>query len=389
MNRNSGKILIVDDLPENVMVVEKVLQKEGFVTEIATAGEEAIDRIKAFKPDLVLLDVLMPKVDGFEVARRIKANEDTKYVPIIFLTALNEPKYIVEGFKTGGVDFITKPFNLTELMMRVKTHVDLKKAQEANEKLIEQLRRANEDLNSAKIKLTELNANKDKFFSIIAHDLRNPFLGFFKLADFIHSEYENLSKEEIQEMVNDIYASAEKLNKLLENLLAWSRIQLGKVKPRYDKYLFKQIIDMNVNLFSDLAKSKNITINVDIAEDLEIITDLQMFNTVIRNIISNAVKFTHIFGEVNISAETDDNTIRLSIKDNGIGMSEDEINKLFSIDTQILKTGTEGEAGTGLGMILTKELLDKLGYDIVVKSELDVGTTFSIIIPVNNIPGIT
>ncbi len=378
--------MIVDDLPENVMIVEKVLQKEGFTTEIATEGEEAIDRILAFKPDLVLLDVLMPRIDGFEVARRIKANKDTKYVPIIFLTALNEPKYIVEGFKTGGVDFITKPFNLTELMMRVKTHVDLKKAQEANERLIDQLRRANEDLNAAKNKLTELNANKDKFFSIIAHDLRNPFLGFFKLADYLHEEFDKMDKEDIREMINDIYGSAEKLNKLLENLLAWSRIQLGKVKPHYDKYLLEQIIDMNVNLFSDLIKSKNINIEITVPDSLEIVTDLQMFNTILRNIISNAVKFTHLFGKVNISAIADSDVIRLSIKDDGIGMSEDEISKLFSIDTQILKTGTAGEAGTGLGMILTKELLDKLGYCINVKSELDRGTTFTISIPIKEIP---
>jgi len=377
--------LIVDDLPENIMVVETTLQKEGFNTEIATTGKDAINHIRAVKPDLVLLDVLMPKVDGFEVARRIKADEETAYVPIIFLTALNEPKYIIEGFNAGGVDFISKPFNLTELLARVKTHVELKKSQEANVELIDRLKSTNEDLNQTKNKLTESNNNKDKFFSIIAHDLRNPFQGFYKLTDYIHTEFHNLDRQELKEMIDDIFASAEKLNKLLENLLAWSRIQLGKITIRKETYSLRQIIDMDIRLFDDVAKAKSINILNNIDDDISIYTDLQMFNTVIRNLISNAVKFTNVFGKVVISAIVEDGMIKLNIADDGIGMSDDELKKIFCIDTQILKTGTAGESGTGLGMILTKELLDKLGYNIKIKSKVDSGTSFTIEIPLTEV----
>jgi signal transduction histidine kinase len=383
--KNKGLILIVDDLPENIMVVETTLQKEGFNTEIATCGKDAIERIRAVKPDLVLLDVLMPKVDGFEVARRIKANTDTAYVPIIFLTALNDPKYIIEGFNAGGVDFISKPFNLTELLARVKTHVELKKAEEANVELINRLQKTNDDLNITKNQLAESNNNKDKFFSIIAHDLRNPFQGFYKLSDYIHTEFHNLDREELKEMIDDIYFSAEKLNKLLENLLAWSRIQLGKITVRKENYNLRQIIDMDIRLFDDSAKDKNIHILNDVDDNINIFTDLQMFNTVIRNIISNAIKFTNVFGKVLITAVKKKDAVLLTIDDDGIGMSDDELGKLFSIDTQILKTGTAGESGTGLGMILTKELLDKLGYDIAIKSEIDKGTSFTIEIPFSKV----
>jgi signal transduction histidine kinase len=385
MIKDKGLILIVDDLPENIMVVETTLQKEGFNTEIATTGKDAINHIRAVKPDLVLLDVLMPKVDGFEVARRIKADEETAYVPIIFLTALNEPKYIIEGFNAGGVDFISKPFNLTELLARVKTHVELKKSQEANVELIDRLKSTNEDLNQTKNKLTESNNNKDKFFSIIAHDLRNPFQGFYKLTDYIHTEFHNLDRQELKEMIDDIFASAEKLNKLLENLLAWSRIQLGKITIRKETYSLRQIIDMDIRLFDDVAKAKSINILNNIDDDISIYTDLQMFNTVIRNLISNAVKFTNVFGKVVISAIVEDGMIKLNIADDGIGMSDDELKKIFCIDTQILKTGTAGESGTGLGMILTKELLDKLGYNIKIKSKVDSGTSFTIEIPLTEV----
>ncbi len=385
MKTENGKILIVDDLPENVLVVEKTLQKEGFSTEIATSGEEAIERIKVIRPDLVLLDVLMPKTDGFEVARRIKSDEDIKYVPIIFLTALNEAKYIIEGFNIGGVDFISKPFNLTELLARVKTHVDLKKAQESNKELINKLKITNQDLKTAKTKLTELNNNKDKFFSIIAHDLRNPFLGFYKLTEYINSEFDNLSREELREMLSDIYKSADKLNKLLENLLAWARIQLGKIVIRKEEYNLRQIVDMNVGVFESNAAAKNITVINDVDDDISIVTDLQMINTVIRNIFSNAIKFSDVFGKVMISTEKKNDSLLLRIDDFGIGMDKEELSKLFSIDTQTIKTGTAGESGTGLGMILTKELLDKLEYKIRVKSEVDKGASFIIEIPTDDI----
>jgi len=381
MKSNNGVILIVDDLPENVMVVEKTLQKEGYRTEIATTGAEALDRLKANQPDLVLLDVLMPKVDGFEVCRQIKADEDLAHIPIIFLTALNEPKYIIQGFNAGGVDFISKPFNLTELLARVKTHVDLKKAQEENRRYIEQMKKTNEQLSKAKNMLTELNNNKDKFFSIIAHDLRNPFQGFYKLTEYISREFDTLDMGELKTMIMDMSASSKKLNKLLENLLAWSRVQLGKITVKMEEHNLKQLIDVNITLFNDIAGSKNININNKVHHQFKVFTDIQMFNTVIRNIISNAIKFTDVFGEVSLSASRQNGSVLLSIEDNGIGMAPDELSQLFSIDTQAVKSGTAGEIGTGLGLILSKELLDRIDCSIAVKSRAGEGSTFILKIP--------
>ena len=381
MKNNKGIILIVDDLPENVLVVEKTLQREGYRTAIATSGEEAIERVQTIRPDLILLDVLMPKVDGFEVCRQIKADPDLNYVPVIFLTALNEPKYILEGFEAGGVDFISKPFNLTELLARVKTHVDLKKTQAENELNISKLKKANHELNLAKNMLTELNGNKDKFFSIIAHDLRNPFLGFYKLIDFINREFDNIDRNELKTMINDMSKSAEKLNKLLENLLAWSRIQLGKISVRKENINLKQIVDLSLALFHDFARHKNINIRNQVDENLTVYTDVQMINTVLRNLISNALKFSDVFSEISVSSLVHNGNILLSVEDNGIGISADELSKLFQVGSHVVKTGTDGEFGTGLGLILSKELLDKLGASVAVKSQVDKGTTFTIRLP--------
>jgi len=381
MKNNNGLILIVDDLPENVLVVEKTLQKEGYRTEIATTGAETMERLKVISPDLILLDVLMPKVDGFEVCRLIKSDSQLSHIPIIFLTALNEPKYIIEGFEAGGVDFISKPFNLTELLARVHTHVQLKKTMEENRQFIRKLKKANEELNEAKIKLTDMNSNKDKFFSIIAHDLRNPFQGFYKLTEYISKEFENLSSDELRTMIMDMSHSSKKLNKLLENLLAWSRVQLGKITVKMEEHNLKQLIDINITLFNDISKNKNINIINNIKPKYNVYTDIQMFNTVFRNLLSNAIKFTDLFGEVKIYSSNQNGSILLSIEDNGIGMAPDELSQLFSIDTQAIKTGTAGEFGTGLGLILSKELLDRIDCSIAVKSKVDQGTTFILKIP--------
>jgi signal transduction histidine kinase len=381
MKSNKGLILIVDDLPENVMVVEKTLQREGYRTEIATTGQEAIERFSKIKPDLILLDILMPKIDGFEVCRNIKAMPASKNVPIIFLTALSEPKYIVQGFEAGSVDFITKPFNLTELLARVQTHIELKKSHEENEQYIAKLRKANQDLNAVKNQLTEMNSNKDKFFSIIAHDLRNPFLGFYKLIDLIHKEFDNIEREELRTMISDISKSSEKLNKLLENLLTWSRIQLGKVSVRREQVNLKQMVELSANMFIETAKSKNISIKNEVDEVTEAFADIQILNTVLRNIISNAIKFTNVLGEIIIYTSSQNGNVLLTIEDNGIGISSDELTKLFLIETQVIKTGTAGEFGTGLSLILSKDLLDQMGASIAVKSQVDIGTKFIIRLP--------
>lgn len=379
--KKKGLILIVDDLPENVLVLEKTLQKEGYQTEIATTGSEAIERISHIKPDLILLDVLMPNMNGFQVCKIIKSKPENKTIPIIFLTALHEPNYVVEGFEVGGVDYIAKPFNLTELLARVQTHIRLKKALEDNDAYINKLKKANENLQNTKITLSELNNSKDKFFSIIAHDLRNPFQGFSKLTDYINKNFDTLSQEELKEMISDMNVSAIKLNKLLENLLTWAKIQLGKFSIKFAEHNLKQLVDINIILFQDTAQTKNIEIINTIPEDFVVYTDLQMMNVVIRNLLSNALKFTDLFGQVKFRAKKINHHILLTIEDNGIGIASDELPLLFAIDSQLIKTGTSGEFGTGLGLILVKELLDRLGSNILVKSYLDKGSSFTIKIP--------
>ena len=381
MKEHQGTVIIVDDLPDNVMQVEKTLQKKGYLCKIATTGIEALELIREIKPDLILLDILMPQVNGIETCKAIKSDESIKHIPVIFLTALNDSSYIIEAFKSGGVDYITKPFNNTELLVRVKSHIDLKKALEANRENITKLTQANRELNEARQLLTDLNNAKDKFFSIIAHDLRNPFQGLFKMTEFILKEKKNLSEEEIFSMLADIHSSADKLNRLLENLLTWSRIQLGKLTVNPESHNLYQIIDFCIQLFLDNAKQKNISITNNVPKDITIFADASMVNTVFRNLLSNAIKFTNILGSITINAELQGRNVVITVTDTGIGMSRNEVENIFRIDAKQLKSGTNGEIGTGIGLVLCKELVESNFGSISISSKLDHGTTFKVTLP--------
>ncbi len=382
MKEHQGTVIIVDDLPDNVMQVEKTLQKRGYLCKIATNGHEAMELIREIKPDLILLDILMPEINGIEICKTIKSDETLKNIPVVFLTALNDSNYIIEAFKSGGVDYITKPFNTTELLVRVKSHIDLKKALEDNRDNISKLTQANIELNEAREQLAELNNSKDKFFSIIAHDLRNPFQGLYKMSEFILKEFGTQSKEELHSMINDINSSAEKLNRLLENLLTWSRIQLGKLPVNPEPHNLYQLLDFCVQLFTDNAKQKNIAISNNVPKDIIIFTDASMVNTIFRNLLSNAIKFTNILGKIEINAHIDHNNAIITVEDNGMGISSDELKCIFRIDAKHLKTGTNGEVGTGIGLVLCKELAESNNGSISVTSKLDQGTVFTVILPV-------
>jgi PAS domain S-box-containing protein len=226
--------------------------------------------------------------------------------------------------------------------------------------------------------LLKLNFEKDKFFSIIAHDLRSPFTGFLGLTEIMVVDLPNLSMNKIQEFAVNIRTSATNLYRLLNNLLEWAQIQKGTINFYPSTIKFLVLVDECLSLIKEFAKTKEIEIVLDIPAGLEIFADKNMLQTVISNFVSNAVKFTQKGGKVNLSAKiNDDNCIEISIKDTGIGMSQHMIDDLFRIDVQTVRKGTEGELSTGLGLLLCKEFVEKHEGKIWVESIVGVGTTFN------------
>lgn len=349
---------MVDDNLQNLQVLGNTLRDHGFIPIAAVNGIEALEFVKRKIPDLILLDIMMPGMDGFEVCKKLKEDPFTQEIPIIFLTALSETESVVKGFELGAVDYITKPFNKKELITRVNTHLELKWARE---------------------ELKQANATKDKFFSIIAHDLKTPFTALITISELLVQE--KISNEEKEEFFRYIQEASKRGFDLLKNLLEWSRSQTKNIDFNPKELNLSFIIEDNIKLLQLSAKAKNIDLSSEIRKDLILNADENMLNTIIRNLISNAIKFTYDGGKVTIVAQKQEDQIEIRVIDSGIGIEPENIQKLFKIDKRFIKFGTKKEKGTGLGLVICKEFIDFHKGSISVESKIGKGSQFIVALP--------
>jgi signal transduction histidine kinase len=229
--------------------------------------------------------------------------------------------------------------------------------------------------------LKELNSTKDKLFSIISHDLRSPFSAILGFQDLLVSNYSGYTDEERIEMLRQVQSTTNQVYYLVENLLSWSRIQTNSIKPIPVLFNLKEILPDKIDLYQDIAKVKGITLESKIPDNLEGYADINIMTGVLRNLINNSIKFTPNGGKITISAEQENNHVLISVNDTGTGMSTTQINELFSIETTKSKQGTNGEPGSGLGLILCKEFTEKNKGQLRIESEEGKGSTFSFTIP--------
>ena len=246
----------------------------------------------------------------------------------------------------------------------------------------------NEEISRQKIaiqtqneQLQEINATKDKFFNIIAHDLKNPFNGIMGISEFIVSSWPDSTYEETVPLVKMIHESSQSAYNLLENLLEWSKAQTGRINFNPENFMFESLL-MEINdLLKNISEQKNISINYQITDKLELFADRNMIHTILRNLVTNAIKFTEANGKIVISAARTDNEVKVTVSDSGIGISDANKEKLFKISEKITSLGTDNEKGTGLGLLLCKEFVEKHGGKIWVESELGKGSNFIFTIP--------
>ncbi|MFC2136688.1 PAS domain S-box protein [Bacteroidota bacterium] len=240
-------------------------------------------------------------------------------------------------------------------------------------------------LTESNTKLQEANVTKDKFFSIIAHDLKSPIGALLNMVELLNNSYDTFTQDEIKYWINALYQSSSNTFNLLENLLTWSSIQRNAITYNPQHFDLFTLIDDNLDLLEASRSKKNISIKNNSALSIFVFADKQMITAVIRNLLSNAIKFTRIDGNIQINTELLNNDfVKLNISDDGIGMSEDKISQLFKLDIDISTKGTDGEKGTGLGLILCKEFIDKNKGKIWVESEEGKGSKFSFTIPLNS-----
>jgi len=350
-------VLLVDDKPDNLDVLLAHLHDAQLRMLVAQSGEEAIHITERFLPDLILLDVLMPPgIDGFETCRRLKANEKTTDIPIIFITALSDMNDKITGFQVGGVDYITKPLRHEEVLARVHTHLLLRRQRRQLE--IE-------------------NASKNKFFSIIAHDLRGPLHSIHELTKANRDLLERQEYDQVKKLLDLQYTATENLTKLLENLLTWARIQQGTIEFRPQMLNLGHLCRYAIDVLKPAALQKQITLTSDLSGEVFVLADMNMLETIVRNLVSNAIKFTSTGGSITISMTQTEKIVTVAVTDTGIGIEAVFVPKLFEIGTKFHRAGTAHEKGTGLGLILCKEFVERHGGTIQVESAADRGSTFS------------
>jgi len=366
-------VLIVDDNVQNLQVLADILRGGNFKIAMVKDGFKALDFISRKKPDLVLLDIMMPEMDGYEVCTRMKADEKCKDIPVIFISALSDTENKIRGFEVGGVDYITKPFHREEVYARVNAHLRLK--------------RANEKLKTANELLRESNAAKDKLFSVIAHDLRGPIGSLCQTVEIMSETSDEPDKDLQAELLRSLSISVKGVHYLLENLLYWAGSQSGQMPFHPGPVRLSDIVDPNIHLLDSIARSKNIRMLSEIAperEEQEILVwaDREMMEIVVRNLISNALKFTPDGGEVSVTAVQRGNEVEISVRDTGVGIGDENIIRLFHLHDHFSTRGTRSEKGSGLGLLLCKEFTEKNSGRIWAESSEGKGSLFCFTLPV-------
>lgn len=367
-NKTPSSILIVDDNSKNLQILAEILRNEGYRVAMAKNGVSALNFAHKKEPDLILLDIMMPEMNGFQVCRRLKDDSGTKEIPVIFISALAETEDKLKGFDAGGVDYIAKPFQKEEILARVDAHLRLRNARE-------ELKKANERLKTA----TE---TKDRLFSIIAHDLRGS-MSLLSTELEMMSENPNMfaNEDEKRECMEELSMTAKGTSELLENLLSWARCQRGDINCQPRNVDLAWIVEANTDNLSGIAKGKSIWLHSDVRADTIVYADADMIMTVVRNLISNALKFTEELGEVRITASVFDEVVEVSVTDNGVGFDQVQLKALFSLDERHTAYGTRNEKGSGLGLMICKDFVERNGGKIWAENRKEKGSIFRFTLP--------
>jgi two-component system, sensor histidine kinase and response regulator len=360
MNSTKSRILVVDDISKNLQVVGTMLRNEGYHVMPATSGAQALERAHAQPPDLILLDLMMPEMDGLEVCQRLKAEPLTLQIPVIFLTASNEMEHLMKGFEAGAVDYITKPFNAPELLARVRTHLELKHARE---------------------RLHELNEEKNEFMGIVAHDLRSPLGTINGFAELLLDDA-MVARPEVEDFARRIRDTATRMAEMVQNLLDANRIERGEMELKLAPTDLAALVASVVEAQRPRALAKNQTLRLEgLTGTVPAVVDPSVTIQVIENLVSNAVKYSppgkNIFVRLMQPAEA----IRCEVQDEGPGLSAEDQKKLFGKFARLSAKPTGGEHSTGLGLSIVKKMVEAMNGRVWCQSELGKGATFVVQFP--------
>ncbi len=362
-NPSDYLLLVIQDDTKNLKLLIHILEKIGYHVTFALSGSKAIKLLESVKPDLILLDLIMPEMSSLDVCKKIKANLNYEEIPIIFLSENQDVNFTIEAFESGAVDYITKPFNQSELLARVKTHLELQQAR------------------SQAIQASEF---KTQFLATMSHEIRTPMNGVLGVTELLLNS--DLDDRQF-ELVQTLKICGQNLLVIINDILDFSKLEAGEMSLDFSAFNLHAVIKDVIDLFSPESNSKGIKLNFHIGDNVpkQVQGDVTRLSQILSNLVNNAIKFTDS-GEVSIDVEGYEEdyinlnqeliTVFFSIKDTGIGISEEAQTRLFQPFVQVNEDNTSKYGGSGLGLAICKQLIQLMGGEIDFESKLGLGSHF-------------
>jgi two-component system sensor histidine kinase/response regulator len=367
-----ANILIVDDNPQNLHVLAKILKENNYQIEFAISGEAALKWFKDKKFDLILLDINMPGMNGFEVCMKIRSNPEMNNVPVIFLSADTDRESILKGFELGAQDYVTKPFDSRELLSRVRTHLALKVSLEKLESLnssleekvterTQQLKEANEKLEATNIKLLDLDIAKTEFLQLISHEIRTPLNGIIGPLELLK---EPVHTQEIDDLINILDISVKRLERFALNALLITKLKTKRYNIKKDRIHLKDLINELLHDEKGNLQPKNIQVQLkDEFIDGIILGEVELIKKCIYNVLDNAIYFSPREGKIKIKIYVEDQNLICEIKDNGKGFDKGLLDNQFELFT----TGDEYKDNRiGIGLPIAKMIMVEHDGQIII-----------------------